>query len=317
MGIKVSVVMSVYAEPIEWIEKAIFSILNQTFTSFEFIIVNDNPKRLENAKLLNKFKSIDKRIKILENNTNIGLTKSLNKALLLVKGEYIARMDADDISLPNRFKKQIDFLNQNKNYVACGTRSIMINEFDKNIGVMKVPISFERICSKLIVGNPMAHPTLMIRKKVLTENNLQYDETLRYSQDYNLIRELIKYGKLFNLKEKLLLYRVSSNQITSKYSVSQQENANIIRERIFNDVLLKQKIKIKIKEAFFDYNVNELLNEYRKNKSVNSNKILKELNISLMLNSSQKVNTKEYFFAFISPKVSIKNKLRLLKKIIY
>ena len=104
-SVKVSVLMSVYSEPKEWLISSINSILNQSFSDFEFIIINDNPTRSINSIVLNYFAITDSRVKIFENKSNIGLTKSLNKGLKLTEGKYIARMDADDISLPDRFFK--------------------------------------------------------------------------------------------------------------------------------------------------------------------------------------------------------------------
>ena len=118
---KISVLMSVYNEPIDWMRQAIESILNQTYKDFEFIIVNDNPEREENQFVLNEYRNKDSRIIILCNEHNIGLTKSLNKGLTVANGEYIARMDADDIALPKRFEKQALYLAKNKNVFLCHT----------------------------------------------------------------------------------------------------------------------------------------------------------------------------------------------------
>ena len=108
---KISVIMSVYSERVDWIRKSIDSILNQTYSDFEFIIVNDKPDKEENAQLLEEYAARDSRIKVLTNEENIGLTKSLNKAFALAEGEFIARMDADDMALPERFKIQLEFMN--------------------------------------------------------------------------------------------------------------------------------------------------------------------------------------------------------------
>ena len=99
---KVSVIMSTYKEPIEWIQQSVDSILNQTYKNLEFIIIVDNPEYAELVSLLNDYADSDDRISVVVNNNNIGLVKSLNKALSFCTGEYVARMDADDISLPER-----------------------------------------------------------------------------------------------------------------------------------------------------------------------------------------------------------------------
>ena len=107
---KISVLMSVYNEPVDWMRQAIESILNQTYKDFEFIIVNDNPEREENQLVLNEYRDKDSRISVLCNDQNIGLTKSLNKGLENANCEFVARMDADDIAFPDRLKLQLQYL---------------------------------------------------------------------------------------------------------------------------------------------------------------------------------------------------------------
>ena len=124
----VSVLMSVYNEPEEWMRVAIDSILGQTFTDFEFIIINDNPKRKLNREILSDYAKQDKRIVILENEENIGLTKSLNKGLKVAKGKYIARMDADDISLSDRLEKQVNFMEEHPEVGVCGANILCFGD---------------------------------------------------------------------------------------------------------------------------------------------------------------------------------------------
>lgn len=102
----VSVVMAIYNEPVEWMRQAIDSILYQSFKDFEFIIINDNPIRVENKEILDEYSAKDSRVIVVLNEENIGLTKSLNKGLAIASGEYIARMDADDIAMPERLRMQ-------------------------------------------------------------------------------------------------------------------------------------------------------------------------------------------------------------------
>ena len=132
--VKVSVVMSVFSEPRNWLKKAINSILDQTFSDFEFIIINDNPIRKENYLFLKEIQQKDSRIIIIENKENIGLTKSLNKGLSVARGTYIARMDADDISFPTRLEKQYLFMEANSGVIACGAWARTIGK-EKNINL--------------------------------------------------------------------------------------------------------------------------------------------------------------------------------------
>lgn len=114
----VSVLMSVYGEPLEWLREAVGSILQQTYTDFEFIIVNDNPEREELDGFLRESATGDRRIHIIRNPENIGLTKSLNIGLRECRGRYVARMDADDVSHSTRFEKQVAYMDAHPDVVV-------------------------------------------------------------------------------------------------------------------------------------------------------------------------------------------------------
>ena len=129
---KVSVVMSVYKEPVEWLHESIDSILNQTFSGFEYIIICDNPEYEEGILLLKGYAKKDNRIRLIFNKENIGLTKSLNIGISIAQGDYIARMDADDISEAKRFEKQLDFFESNPDFDFCSTSfSIFMGLFNE------------------------------------------------------------------------------------------------------------------------------------------------------------------------------------------
>lgn len=215
----ISIILSVYKEPINWIIQSIDSILNQTFNDFEFIIVNDNPSSKEHQELLQEYEKKDKRIKVIYNQENLGLTKSLNIALKVAKGKYIARMDADDIAYPLRLEKQFLFMEQNVNIVASGTQIKFFGKKHKRgYDRLYLPIDPVQINDNFILQNPnfppIAHPTAIIRRSILVDNQLSYNENFKTSQDYGLWNELIKYGEISNLDEILLDYRLSNNQIT-------------------------------------------------------------------------------------------------------
>ncbi|MBD5303949.1 MAG: glycosyltransferase [Bacteroides sp.] len=217
----VSVIMSVYNEPLQWVDSAIKSILNQTFSDIEFIIINDNPLSEDLDNFLNLYAEKDSRIKIIKNRENIGLTKSLNIGLSHANGKYIARMDADDISHKDRFRKQVNFLDSNPDVTVCGTK---IKLFGSRMPFFCHTIfeSDEDIRGQMLLNSGFAHPTVMIRRSVLTENNIRYDENFKTSQDYKLWWDLKDYGKYANIPEVLLNYRVSKSQISKIYSQQQQ-----------------------------------------------------------------------------------------------
>ncbi|MDE6284366.1 MAG: glycosyltransferase, partial [Bacilli bacterium] len=201
----ISVIMSVYNEPIEWVVKAIDSILSQSYKKFEFIIINDNPERLENNDLLSSKKKQDSRITIINNEQNLGLASSLNIGINIAKGDFIARMDADDISLKDRFKAQVDYLLKHPEISICGTRAIIIDEKDKLIRKFIVPLRNESLKSNILFFCPFIHPTVMMRREIFTY--CTYDPECRIGQDWNLWIHLYEHINFANLPQYLLLYR--------------------------------------------------------------------------------------------------------------
>lgn len=221
----ISVVMSVYNEPLEWLQLSVESILKQDYENFEFIIINDNPASEELKSVLQVYAVDDSRVKIVNNAENIGLTRSLNIGLSLSQGKYIARMDADDIAMPSRLTKQFGFMERNPKCVASGTFYYLMTE---QLRLFTLPVDNLAIRSFLLIDNAIAHPTAIIRRETLLQNNVTYNESYKYSQDYDLWCQLAKFGELKNLSEPLLKYRVSANQIsTSKKPIQKQIALNI------------------------------------------------------------------------------------------
>lgn len=228
----VSVIMSIYKEPIEWIKQAIDSILNQTYSNLEFIIVNDCPEREENDRILTEYKRKDSRISLISNETNIGLTKSLNKALDIAKGEYIARMDADDISLPHRFEKQVTYLDNHQDVAVVGSWIMNIDEKGNKIEEAKYETNPRWVRALMLHNSQVCHPASMYRRTI-NDHVVRYDETIKYAQDYALWASLIPYGEITNISEVLFCYRKSGQQITSSKKTEQEKYAIIIQRRVF------------------------------------------------------------------------------------
>jgi glycosyltransferase involved in cell wall biosynthesis len=223
----ISVVMSVYNEKIEWLHESIDSILYQTFSDFEFIIVNDNPNRTENSNILKEYQKKDNRIVVITNEQNIGLTKSLNKGIKIAKGKYIARMDADDISLPMRFEKQVEIMENNPDIIVCGSK---IKVFGEKKTLFISPEKSDEIKNLLLKRSSVCHPTAFIRRKILIENDILYDEHYGYTQDYKLWIDLCDFGKFCNIQKVLLRYRTSKSQI-SQAAKDMQHNLSILCRR--------------------------------------------------------------------------------------
>lgn len=212
----ISVIMSVYSEPVEWMRQAIDSILNQTFTDFEFIIVNDNPQRLENVTLLDSYASEDKRIRVIHNEKNLGLPTSLNRALDIVMGKYVARMDADDISLPDRFQYQYDFLETHLEYGICGTYARFIDEHSKVGQKVRLGHTNDELKARLLFYSPFMHPSIMARSSLICR--LKYDESFRVAQDVELWLRMSRETKFYNIPQYLIFYRVHSKNSKKRES---------------------------------------------------------------------------------------------------
>lgn len=217
----VSVVMSTYNESSKDLELSIQSILQQSYKNIEFIIVLDNPQNEVIRNVLNRYKVLDKRVFVLENKKNMGLVKSLNKALKVVNGKYIARMDADDISDKDRISKQVDILESDDEISLVGTDILLIDEKNREINSDNLLISDSEQLKKCIgLCNCIAHPTWMFRKSILKDLN-GYNE-IPCAEDYDfLIRMSIRGHKFYNIDEKLLKYRIRQNSITQSNEYKQ------------------------------------------------------------------------------------------------
>ena len=211
-----SVIMSVYNEEKEWVCESVESILRQTYPLFEFIIVIDNPELdRETKSYLQAVEKSDRRVKLIFNEKNMGLALSLNKAIALASGEYIARMDADDISEENRLLDQLAYLEKHQ-LDMLGTGRRIINENGKVLVEEEKPVTNPSLLQRLLpITSCFVHPTVMIRTNVL--RSLDGYRNFRQSQDYDLWLRLYdaKY-RLGNISRTLLHYRVRESGISNK-----------------------------------------------------------------------------------------------------
>jgi glycosyltransferase involved in cell wall biosynthesis len=261
---KVSVVMSIYKEPLEWIKISIESILKQTYIDFEFIIINDCPDRYENSELLVTYSNLDSRIRVIENESNIGLTRSLNKGLKFANGKYIARMDADDFSLPDRFEKQYSYMEDNIDCVLLGTCANKINVAGEKIGDLNYPEKHDEIEAGMILKNVMNHPTFFYRKSIIDDHSIVYSEDYLYTEDYYFSCTLLLIGRVHNLQSRLLDYRISSQQIGQSKIEIQDKYANVVRKNNIRNIL-KLKFNISVIDDVKTDLLWRLNNEYSNN----------------------------------------------------
>lgn len=210
----ISVIMSTKDTEEKILRSAINSILNQTYRNFEFIIICDG--ELNDYNIVKSYK--DDRIVIIKHEESVGLTKSLNEALLIAKGKYIARMDSDDISLTDRLMVQLKFMEKNQNIDICSTVAKYFgNRKDFNYNAYN---DSEGIKAQLFLYNCLVHPSVMIRKSFIEKYNIKYDENYIYSQDYELWARCSKIGNIYVINKIELMYRVHNKQIsTSKLDI--------------------------------------------------------------------------------------------------
>lgn len=276
----VSVLMSVYNEPINWIRDSVESILQQTYSYLEFIIILDNPNYDDACMLLEEYAKSDNRVVFLQNDKNIGLTKSLNKGLNFCHGKYIARIDADDIALPYRLQCQVYYLERNSDVVAVGSWARAINDKGKLMNVIKVPLTGISIRGGSLFTSPLLHPSAMIRNF----DGLKYDESFKYSQDYALWVSLMANGyRVANLKAILMKYRYSTNQIFNKHKMEQQLCANRIKSNViemlgieFDNIYSKTLFGLlgaNTEDSSFEFKINLVRNLYKKSVSANKSEL--------------------------------------------
>jgi glycosyltransferase involved in cell wall biosynthesis len=219
----ISVVMPVYNGG-KYLKEAIDSILNQTLTNFEFIIINDGSTDNTEEIILSYD---DERIFYVKNKTNLQIVKTLNKGIDLAKGKYIARMDADDISLPKRFEKQFRFMEEYPDIDVCGS-------YVKTIGsrqlIWRYPVSSQFIKVACLFFSPIAHPSVFGRTVFFQSNRYNFD--YQKAEDFKLWTSNIYKTNFSNIPEVLVNYRLHDSQTGEKYSDVQLQISNVIRKEM-------------------------------------------------------------------------------------
>lgn len=212
--ILVSVVMPVYNGAL-YLKEAIDSILSQTHTNLELIIINDGSTDDSEQIILSY---TDERIVYLKNEVNSRICVTLNRGLDIAKGKYIARMDCDDISVPERLQKQVEYMEQNPSIGILGSDIIV---FGEGIGERIFTFEHDKNCCKagLLFNTCFAHPAVMIRKSLLDGHKFRYDEEYRGLEDFELWYRISRYADLINLSFPLLRYRKHKSQETQNVSL--------------------------------------------------------------------------------------------------
>ena len=267
----ISIIMSTYKEEETLLRESIESILNQTFKDFEFIIILDYPDNNLHKKIIEEYSKIDNRIRFFVNENNLGLTGSLNRGLSLAKGEYIGRMDADDISLPYRLERQLEYIKKNQYDLIGGITQMIDEEGNSIFSIQKVPTDFNKIKKALRYGQCIAHPTWLGRKEVFDCLNGYRNIPLCEDFDFTL-RVVLNGFKISNLNETVLKYRMTKNSISRnnlydqylymKYITNEYSNGNIASVENAKEYV-KNHLNKKNAEKYLEANVifNRMLQE--------------------------------------------------------
>jgi glycosyltransferase involved in cell wall biosynthesis len=226
----VSVVMSAYNAE-NFIADSIRSILDQTYDNWKLIIINDCSSD-NTSQIIERFSDNDSRIKLIYNNENLGLTRSLNICLKHAEGEFIARLDADDTSEPLRLEKQVNFLNTHSDIVLVGSGGYLINNLGHNVSRINV-ISRESVIRRFMTRlNLFIHSSIMVRRRII-EDVGWYREKFRFAQDYDLILRVNDKYMLSNIPDHLVGWRISSTSETMQHHTLQRIFMDIAREFAF------------------------------------------------------------------------------------
>jgi len=218
---RISVLMPVYNGSV-FLSEAIESILEQTYPDFEFIIINDGSTD-DTGAIIDRYR--DLRIKRIDHKANLGIITSLNEGLDAASGEFIARMDADDYSMPHRLSMQLAYMDSYPDIGVCGS-SVQVLGTEH---IWHQPVNPEVLKCRLLFRSCLAHPTVMFRRSLLDEHSIRYEAPYIHAEDYQLWVRLSRLTLLSNIPEVLLHYRLHPSQISQSHQPTQLRHADRIR----------------------------------------------------------------------------------------
>lgn len=233
----ISVIMPVYNVK-DFIQDSICSILNQTVTNFELIIIDDCSND-GTAEIIESILNFDDRISIFHNSKNMGLVYSLNYGLMKARGRYIARMDGDDISHPRRFENQIAYFERNTDVILCGTWT---RNFGKNNYEWHVKDNRKELKYRMMFHPVLAHPSFMFRRELFENNGLLYNFDFFLAEDYAFAVESLRFGNIGVLQKERLRYRVHDKQISYQNYAKQKNIMMNVRKKLIEQMDLNMSI---------------------------------------------------------------------------
>lgn len=241
----ISVIMPVYNTE-KYLPLAIESILNQTYSNFEFLIFDDGSSDCS-PEIIKEYASKDNRITAYFSPMNTGYLFHLNEGLRLAKGDFVARMDSDDIAYPNRFAEQLAFLQEHESVVVLGTCTIPINEDGKEVGKGTRPLLPKHIFWDSFFTNPLCHPTVMFRSGIFKTIG-QYDIKKYPAEDHDLWLRILRQSDIANLGTPLLKYRLHTSSVSVKANDLQLQH---MAESLINQWMYLLNRNVSYEEAIF------------------------------------------------------------------
>lgn len=253
---EISVIMSVYNGE-KYLSEAVDSICGQTFQDWELIVINDCSAD-STAQILEKYAASDNRIRVYTNEYNLKLPASLNKAIGLARGRYIARMDADDIALPERLEKQLEFMKAHSDVMISSCRYMTLSGTEASSGGGGGRCDFEAVKALLLVTNPILHPGVIAKSDVIKK--LGYDETLTCTEDFDIWARAAKSGMAIKIqRDYLMLYRIHGSQITGTTLEKQKKEVLSIQKRHYPEifgVLSRDMLEFYVSGIYFREKIN-------------------------------------------------------------
>jgi glycosyltransferase involved in cell wall biosynthesis len=270
-----------------YVATALNSILTQTCPDFEVVIIDDGSTD-DTVQVIREID--DTRVRLIQKPRNTGITDSLNMGLAIAEGQFIARMDGDDISVNTRLEEQIALLEQEPSVVLCGS---WMQTFSTD-EIVRVPADHDEIKTTMLLWNCVMHPTVMIRNSFLRDNNLQYNKLLEPAEDYDLWVRMIQKGRFHNIPRALVMHRVHDRQTSETRRQEQQTKADTIRCRHLSSLTTMRSAR-----KFFDIEAARLETSWKKKTAI-VNWVRGQKITLASRNESAGVFSREHFDSFLN-----------------
>lgn len=249
----ISIILPVYnASP--YLPQCLNSVLSQTYQNWELIAVDDASTD-NSLDILNSYAQKDSRLKILSHTPNQGIAPTLNQALKHAQGQFIARLDADDVMYPNRLQKQLNYLSNHPHTVVVGGQCNLIDTQDNLIGQKTFPLTHQKIYQLAFLRSPLQHPAIMINKNLLPDNFTWYHQNQVPAEDLDLYFRLFQYGRAANLPDTIIQYRQNPQGLSLKDPLQTYLAAYQIRRQAIKKYHYQPRFTTRLLQAFISLTI--------------------------------------------------------------